>query len=46
MYPPMMGAGGGSHGGEHRRPGWLVDDSGAFDDNRWFPPAVLTPDNC
>ena len=45
MYPPMMGAGGGTRGGEHRRPGWLLDGTGAFDDDRWFPPAVLTPDD-
>ena len=45
MYPPMMAGGSGSAGGEHRRPGWLVDDTGAFDDDRWFPPAVITPDD-
>ncbi len=44
MYPPMAAGGAGSAGGEHRRPSWLVDCTGAFDDDRWFPPAVITPD--
>jgi hypothetical protein len=30
---------------EHRRAPFLIDDTGAFADDRWFPPAVITPDD-
>ena len=30
---------------EHRRPDYLLDDTDAFADDRWFPPAVLAADN-
>jgi hypothetical protein len=26
---------------EHRRPSYLVDDTDAFADDRWFPPPVI-----
>jgi hypothetical protein len=46
MYPPMMGTGAGAgQGGSRRRPDFLVDDSGAFTDNRWFPGPVIGPDD-
>jgi hypothetical protein len=45
MYPPLAaGMGAGSQDREHRRPPFLTDDTGAFTDDRWFPPAVITPD--
>jgi hypothetical protein len=30
---------------EHRRPDYLLDDADAFTDDRWFPGAVITPDD-
>jgi hypothetical protein len=46
MYPPMMGTGAGAgQGGSRRRPDFLVDDSGAFTDDRWFPGPVIGPDD-
>jgi hypothetical protein len=44
MYPPMAGTGAGSENREHRRAPFLIDDSDAFADDRWFPPPVITPD--
>lgn len=44
-YMPMTGGGGGQAGQTHRRPAYLLDDSGAFADNRWFSEAVITPDD-
>ena len=45
MYPPLApGLGSGSER-ERRRPDYLLDDSDAFIDDRWFPPAVITPDD-
>ena len=45
MYPPLAaGAGAGSER-ERRRPDYLLDDSDAFADDRWFTPAVITPDD-
>jgi hypothetical protein len=45
MYPPLAaGMGAGGQDREHRRPPFLTDDTGAFADDRWFPPAVITPD--
>jgi hypothetical protein len=29
---------------EHRRPGYLLDDTDAFADDRWFPPPVIGGD--
>jgi hypothetical protein len=29
---------------EHRRPAYLVDDTDAFADDRWFPPPVIGAD--
>jgi hypothetical protein len=31
-------------GEEHRRPSYLVDDTDAFADDRWFPPPVIGAD--
>jgi hypothetical protein len=46
MYPPMAaGMGGAGSERERRRPDYLLDDSDAFADDRWFPPAVITPDD-
>jgi len=46
MYPPMVGTGAGAgQGGIRRRPDFLVDDSGAFTDDRWFPGPVIEPDD-
>lgn len=45
MYPPMMGAGAGSGGNTRRRPGYLLGDGSYYRDDRWFPPAVITPDD-
>jgi hypothetical protein len=46
MYPPMAaGMGGAGAERERRRPDYLLDDSDAFADDRWFPPAVITPDD-
>jgi hypothetical protein len=45
MYPPLAaGMGAGGQDREHRRAPFLIDDTGAFADDRWFPPAVITPD--
>ena len=30
---------------EHRRPDYLLDDTDAFADDRWFPPAVISGDD-
>ncbi|WP_219412948.1 PPE domain-containing protein [Pseudonocardia nigra] len=45
-FPPvgMGGAAGGSER-EHRRPAYLVDDTDAFADDRWFTEPVITPDD-
>ena len=43
LYPPMLGSGSGASDREHRRPDYLLDDGGAFADDRWFPPAVIAP---
>jgi hypothetical protein len=46
MYPPMAGAGMGAGAErERRRPDYLLDDSDAFADDRWFPPSVITPED-
>ena len=45
---PMMPMGAGAAGQQaqgHRRPSYLIDDSGAFADDRWFTEAVITPDD-
>ncbi len=38
-----MSAGAGAQAREHRRPSYLVDDTDAFGDDRWFTAAVITP---
>jgi hypothetical protein len=43
LYPPMLGLGSGTSDREHRRPDYLLDDGGAFADDRWFPPPVIAP---
>jgi hypothetical protein len=43
LYPPMLGLGSGTSEREHRRPDYLLDDGGAFADDRWFPPPVIAP---
>ena len=43
LYPPMLGLGSGPSDREHRRPDYLLDDGGAFADDRWFPPPVIAP---
>ncbi len=46
MHPPMMGGGaGGSQGEDRRRASYLIDDSDAFVDKRWFSEPVITPDD-
>jgi hypothetical protein len=30
---------------QHRRPDYLLDDTDAFADDRWFPPAVISGDD-
>jgi hypothetical protein len=45
LYPPLApGLGAGSEQERHR-PDYLLDDSDAFADDRWFTPAVITPDD-
>jgi hypothetical protein len=39
----MLGLGSGTSDREHRRPDYLLDDGGAFADDRWFPPPVIAP---
>jgi hypothetical protein len=45
LYPPMAAGLGSGQERERRRPDYLLDDSGAFADDRWFTPAVITPDD-
>jgi hypothetical protein len=46
LYPPLgAGLGGGRAEQERRRPDYLLDDTDAFGDDRWFTPAVITPDD-
>jgi hypothetical protein len=35
----------GGQGREHSRPSYLIDDTDAFGDDRWFTPQVITPDD-
>jgi hypothetical protein len=44
FFPPGAG-GAGAQSREHRRPPYLVDDTDAFGDDRYFTPAVITPDD-
>ena len=44
FFPPG-GGGLGNQGREHRRPSYLVDDTDAFGDDRYFTPGVITPDD-
>jgi hypothetical protein len=46
LYPPMAaGLAGSAQDQEHRRPDYLIDDTDAFADDRWFPGSVITPDD-
>lgn len=45
LYPPIAAGGYGAQEREHHRPEYLVDDTDAFADDRWFTPAVITPDD-
>jgi hypothetical protein len=45
MYPPLAAGLGAGQERERRRPDYLLDDSDAFADDRWFTPAVITPDD-
>ncbi|GAA1283219.1 hypothetical protein GCM10009609_54930 [Pseudonocardia aurantiaca] len=46
LYPPMAaGLAGSAQEQEHRRPDYLIDDTDAFADDRWFPGSVITPDD-
>jgi hypothetical protein len=45
MYPPVAAGGLAGQDRERRRPDYLLDDSDAFADDRWFPPPVITPDD-
>jgi hypothetical protein len=42
FFPPGGGGGLGGQGREHRRAPYLVDDTDAFGDDRYFTPAVIT----
>lgn len=44
FFPPGGGAAGGQSR-EHRRPPYLIDDTDAFGDDRYFTPQVITPDD-
>jgi hypothetical protein len=41
----MAGGGMSAEDRDHRRPDYLIDDTDAFADDRWFTPAVITPDD-
>jgi len=45
LYPPLAAGQGTGSEQERRRPDYLLDDSDAFADDRWFTPAVITPDD-
>lgn len=45
LYPPMTAGGTGGQDRERRRPDYLVDDSDAFTDDRWFTPPVIGADD-
>ncbi|MHA6621113.1 PPE domain-containing protein [Pseudonocardia sp. DLS-67] len=45
LYPPLGAGMAGAQDRERRRPDYLLDDSDAFVDDRWFTPAVITPDD-
>jgi hypothetical protein len=45
LYPPLAAGAAGGQGQERRRPDYLLDDSDAFADDRWFPPPVITPED-
>jgi hypothetical protein len=45
LYPPLAAGTAGAQERERRRPDYLLDDSDAFVDDRWFTPAVITPDD-
>jgi hypothetical protein len=41
----MAGGAMSAQGRDRRRPDYLIDDTDAFADDRWFTPAVITPDD-
>lgn len=41
----MMAGGSFGRGQERRRPDYLLDDTDAFADDRWFTPPVIEPDD-
>jgi hypothetical protein len=45
FFPPLAAGYGAGSERERRRPDYLLDDSDAFADDRWFPPPVITPDD-
>jgi hypothetical protein len=45
LYPPLGAGMTAAQERERRRPDYLLDDSDAFVDDRWFTPAVITPDD-
>jgi hypothetical protein len=45
LYPPMTTGPVAGSGQERRRPDYLVDDTDAFADDRWFTSAVIGPDD-
>lgn len=45
LYPPLAAGMTAAQERERRRPDYLLDDSDAFVDDRWFTPAVITPDD-
>ena len=44
-FVPLGGVGGRSGDQDHRRPNYLVDDTDAFADDRWFTPPVIGGDD-
>jgi hypothetical protein len=45
LYPPMTAGPVAGSGQERRRPDYLVDDTDAFADDRWFTSAVIGADD-
>ncbi|MFD1524049.1 hypothetical protein [Pseudonocardia yunnanensis] len=45
LYPPMTAGPVAGNGQERRRPDYLVDDTDAFADDRWFTSAVIGADD-
>ncbi|HET6258813.1 MAG TPA: hypothetical protein VFE39_09195 [Pseudonocardia sp.] len=45
LYPPMTAGAAGGPDQERRRPDYLIDDTDAFADDRWFTPGVIGADD-